>query len=84
MSIANYYMQDFLFPGYTTEASVHYNDDRPSVRFDRNGFLVRPDPAGVFQPHQVQAVYLGLAGDGHIGRFNIIARRSTGRSAGTA
>jgi hypothetical protein len=26
---------------------------------------------GVFQPHTVQAVYLGWAGDGHINRFNI-------------
>ena len=69
--VANVYQQDFLFPGYTAEASIHYNDDGPQVLFDRNRFLVRPDPAGVFQPHRVQAVYLGLAGDGHIGRFNI-------------
>lgn len=69
--IANYYVQDFVFPGYTASASVHYNDDRPSVLFDRAGFLVRPDPAGVFKPHHVQAAYLGLAGDGHIGRYNV-------------
>ena len=69
--IANYFHQDFLFPGYTVEASVHYNDDGPSLLFDRNKFLVRPDPAGVFQPHHVQAVYLGWAGDGHIDRYNI-------------
>ncbi len=36
-----------------------------------NGFLVRPDPVGVFQPHEVDVVYLGWAGDGHIDRFNI-------------
>lgn len=69
--IANYYVQDFVFPGYTASASVHYNDDQPSVRFDRAGFLVRPDPAGVFQPHHVQAAYLGFAGDGHVGRYNV-------------
>ncbi|MFO0852139.1 MAG: hypothetical protein U0871_26780 [Gemmataceae bacterium] len=69
--MANYYVQDFLTPGYTVSASVHYNDDQPSVRFDRAGFLVRPDPAGVFQPHHVQTAYLGLAGDGHIGRYNV-------------
>lgn len=69
--IANYYRQDTFFPGYTASASLHYNDDQPSTRFDRAGFLVRPDPAGVFQPHRVQTVYLGLAGDGHIGRFNL-------------
>ena len=69
--IANYYRQDFLFPGFTMEASVHYDDDEPSFLFDKNDFLVRPDPVGVFQPHHVQAVYLGLAGDGHIDHYNI-------------
>ena len=71
VAIANYYYQDFLFPGYTAEASIHYNEDGPSARYDRNKFLVRPDPVGVFQPHRVQSVYLGTAGDGHIDRFNI-------------
>lgn len=69
--IANYYIQDFVFPGYTVQTSFHYNNDSPSFRFDRNNFLVRPDPAGVYQPHRVEAYYVGLAGDGHIDRFNI-------------
>jgi hypothetical protein len=69
--VANIYRQDFLFPGYTAEASFHYNNDSPSTLYDKNGFLVRPDPAGVFQPHRVEAYYLGLTGDGHIDRFNI-------------
>ncbi len=69
--IANMYRQDFIWPGYTAEASVHYNNDNTSFFFDKNGFLVRPDPVGVFQPHTVDAVYLGLAGDGHIGRYNV-------------
>jgi len=70
IAIANYYRQDFLFPGYTAQASVHYNNDGPSFIFDRNDFLARPDPVGVFRPHRVETVYLGLAGDGHIGRIN--------------
>lgn len=69
--IANYYRQDFIFPGYTTQASFHWNHDGPSTQFDKNDFLVRPDPVGIFQPHQVDAYYLGWAGDGHINRFNI-------------
>ncbi|MDB5311700.1 MAG: hypothetical protein JWO38_5902 [Gemmataceae bacterium] len=69
--IANVYRQDFLFPGYTVQGSFHYNNDAPSLKFDNNGFLVRPDPVGVFQPHRVEAYYLGFAGDGHIDRFNI-------------
>ena len=71
VAVANYYYQDFVFPGYTASASVHYNEDGPDFRYDRNKFLVRPDPAGVFQPHRVQAVYLGAAGDGHIDRINV-------------
>ncbi|MCZ2343061.1 MAG: hypothetical protein LC104_14910 [Bacteroidales bacterium] len=71
VTIANYFVQDFYFPGYTLLANVHYNDDQPSTRYDRAGFLVRPDPTGVFQQHRVQTVYLGLGGDGHIGRFNV-------------
>ena len=69
--IANLYRQDFIWPGYTAEASFHYNNDNTSFFFDSNGFLVRPDPVGVFQPHTIDAFYLGLAGDGHIGRYNI-------------
>jgi len=69
--IANYYRQDFLWPGYTTEVSVHYNHDLPTFHFDKNDFLVRPDPVGVFQEHRVDAVYFGWAGDGHIDRYNI-------------
>src|SRR5437763_1971589 len=71
IAIANVYRQDFLFPGYTAQASVHYNNDGPDILFDKNGFLVRPDPAGVFQPHRIEAYYLGWTGDGHIGRYNI-------------
>lgn len=69
--IANYYVQDFIFPGYTAQASFHMNNDQPSTRFDRNNFLVRPDPVGIFQPHRVEAYYFGFAGDGHMGRFNV-------------
>jgi hypothetical protein len=69
--IANYFRQDFIWPGYTIQGSVHYDNDLPSTRFDDNRFLVRPDPVGVFQPHQVDAVYLGFTGDGHIDRYNI-------------
>ena len=68
---ANYYRQDFLFPGYTVQGSVNYDNDQPTVKYDKNRFLVRPDPVGVVKPHEVDVVYLGLAGDGHIGRYNL-------------
>ena len=69
--ILNYFRQDFIWPGYTAQLSYHYNHDEASTKFDQNDFLVRPDPAGVFAPHEVNAHYLGWSGDGHINRFNI-------------
>jgi hypothetical protein len=75
--IANAYRQDFLFPGYTAQLSVHYNKDDASIHYDDNGFLVRPAPIGavfsngMIRPHSVHAAYLGWTGDGHIGPLNL-------------
>jgi len=69
--IANYYMQDFLFPGYTAQLSLNYNNDPASFHFNKNDVLVRPDPDGVAKPHELDVFYLGWAGDGHINRFNV-------------
>ncbi len=69
--IANFYMQDFIKPGYTTEFSVHYNKDDRSVQYDDNGFLVRPAPIGLFEPHEIRAAYLGWTGNGHFGPINL-------------
>ncbi len=69
--IANFYMQDFIKPGYTTQFSIHYNKDDASVHYDDNGFLVRPAPIGIFQPHEIRAAYLGWTGNGHFGRINV-------------
>ena len=75
--IANVYRQDFFFPGYTAQFSVHYNIDDADVHFDDNGFLVRPAPigsvvsGGTIRAHSIHAAYLGWTGDGHIGRLNL-------------
>lgn len=69
--IANLYRQDFLKKGYTAEVSLHYNNDRPSVHYDDNGFLVRPAGIGDFKPHSIQVGYWGWGGDGHLGRLNL-------------
>ena len=68
---ANYYRQDFLVPGYTIQFSLAYDNDISNTKFDKNRFLVRPDGAGIFQRHTVNAAYFGFAGDGHIDRFNL-------------
>lgn len=71
VAVANVYRQDFLVPGYTAQASLHYLRDEASFHFDTNGFLVRPDPVGSFTPHSVRALYLGWTGLGHFGRINV-------------
>jgi hypothetical protein len=69
--VANIYLQDFGRPGYTTEFSVHYNKDDASLHYDDDGFLVRPADIGAERVHSVRAAYLGWAGSGHFGRWNV-------------
>jgi hypothetical protein len=71
VAIANVYRQDFLVPGHTIELSAHWMHDEPSVYYDTNDFLVRPDPIGDFRPHQVEATWLGVASFGKAGRINV-------------
>src|SRR5262249_6784378 len=69
--IANYYIQDFIWPGYQIEFSVTSNNDGPSRRFETNSFRLRPANQGIFQPHNINTVYFGLGTDGHIERYNL-------------
>ena len=69
--IANVYRQDFFAKGYTAQLSFHANFDEGSRHFDKNDFITRPAPIGAVRDHYVQSYYLGWAGDGHIGRWNI-------------
>jgi hypothetical protein len=69
--IANVFRQDFIRHGYTIQGSAHYNDDRRSVEYDRNGFLVRPALIGDVRPHALKIGYLGISGDGHLGKLNL-------------
>jgi hypothetical protein len=69
--VANIFRQDFIRKGYTISASALYDDDRASRKFDRNGFLVRPALIGDVRPHSIKVGYLGVNGDGHLGRVNL-------------
>src|SRR6266702_4298801 len=69
--VANLFRQDFIRKGYTIQASALYNDDRRSRKFDRNGFLVRPALIGDVRPHAIKVGYVGVNGDGHLGRLNL-------------
>ena len=68
--VANVYRQDLRL-GYTGQASIHYLRDEATFLLDENGFLARPDPVGAAQPHEIEALYFGVAGFGHFGRLNI-------------
>lgn len=80
--VLNVFRQDFLnlfLPatdalalGYTAELSFHANLDHGERHYDKNGFFVRPAPiGGPIDEHDVNAFYLGWAGDGHIGKVNV-------------
>lgn len=69
--VANMFRQDFIKKGYTIQASALYNDDRAGRKFDRNGFLVRPALIGDVRPHSIKVGYVGINGDGHLGRVNL-------------
>jgi hypothetical protein len=69
--VANVFHQDWPWPGYTTSFSAHYNHDERGVHFDDNGFLVSPKPVGFAQENEIRSFYLGWAGEGHVGRWNV-------------
>jgi hypothetical protein len=71
--VANVYLQDFLTPGYTFQASYHRSQDQASEQqhYDSNDFLVRPARIGSARLHDLETQFLGVAGDGHAGRLNL-------------
>lgn len=69
--VANIFRQDFIRKGYTIQATALYNDDRRGIQYDRNGFLVRPALIGDVRPHAIKVGYIGVNGDGHLGRLNL-------------
>jgi hypothetical protein len=71
VGVANLYVQDFLWPGYTAQLSFHMNLDEGSTHYDENDTLVRPALAGTVREHELEIAYFGWAGDGHIGGFNL-------------
>ena len=69
--VANVFRQDVFTHGYQLSLSYHRSQDDASTHYDANGFLVRPAKVGSFRPHEIRANYVGLAGDGHLGRLNV-------------
>lgn len=71
--LANVFLQDLIVLGHQTQFSVTYNRNREDGKkyYDRNGFQIRPALLGDNEPHHYDVAYLGWAGDGHFGRFNL-------------
>jgi hypothetical protein len=69
--LANLTRQDFIWPGYNAQLDFDYNNDHGGLKYDDNGFLVRPAFIGTIRPHTINVAYFGWTGDGHIGRINV-------------
>jgi hypothetical protein len=72
---ANLFRQDFPVRGFTSQLIFLRNDNREGDEFhyDKNGFLVRPAQIGDDRGYNYHVNYLGVNGDGHIGRVNLTA-----------
>jgi hypothetical protein len=71
--LANVYRQDLLTLGHTMTASVVHREDvagNQGYRYDDNNFLVRPAAIGDQREKNLYSTYIGVGGDGHIGRVN--------------
>ena len=71
--VANTYRQDLLALGHSTTFSVVHRADtagNQGYEYDTNDFLVRPTAIGDQRPKNIYSTYLGLGGDGHLGRVN--------------
>ncbi len=71
--VLNYFHQDIPTLGHQISASVIYRDDYSGSHadhYDNNGVLRRPASIGDMRAGNIRSTYLGLAGDGHIGRVN--------------
>ncbi len=71
VGVANFYMQDFIWKGYTAQWSFHFSKDDANIHYDDNNFIVRPEAIGIITPHSIRSYYFGWTGQGHIRRINI-------------
>lgn len=71
----NLYRQDFPVRGFTSQFVLAHNRNREGDNdfVDQNGFQVRPAALGVQRNRDYDVTYLGLNGDGHVGRWNVTA-----------
>ena len=71
--VANMFRQDALALGHTMLFSVVYRADTAGdegAKYDNNNLLVRPGALGDQRDKNIYSTYLGVGGDGHLGRVN--------------
>ncbi len=73
--VANFYVQDWPRPAFTTQATLAHNINREGdrVQYDDHGVLQRPASLGLAQPRNYRVTYVGVSGDGHFARWNLTA-----------
>ena len=71
--VANLYRQDFPVPGFTSQIvyALNVDNEANTIHYDKNGFLVIPAQIGDNRGYNYNVSYLGINGDGHLGRFNL-------------
>jgi hypothetical protein len=71
--VANLYRQDFPAPGFTSQIvyALNVDNEANTIHYDKNGFLVIPAQIGDNRGYNYNVSYLGINGDGHLGRFNL-------------
>jgi hypothetical protein len=73
LAAVNLYVQDLPRLGFTSQATVVYNRNREGNErfFDANGFIQRPSSIGLMRGSDYDVTYVGLNGDGKLGRYNL-------------
>jgi hypothetical protein len=71
--VANLYHQDFPVPGFTSQVvyALNVDNEANTIHYDKNGFLLIPAQIGDNRGYNYNVSYLGINGDGHLGRFNL-------------
>ncbi len=69
--LANIIRQDTLWKGYSIIGNFAYMDEETSKEYNSDGVIVKPAPIGDLKVHANKVYYVGLGGDGHIGRLNL-------------
>ncbi len=71
--VANLYHQDFPVPGFTSQIvyALNVDNEANTIHYDKNGFLVIPAQIGDNRGYNYNVSYLGINGDGHLGRLNL-------------